>query len=517
MKTLEKRRNVKNGIARLIIVAIAFFVELLTAYGIFIRLNEYAEWISIATRFVGFIIVLGIYSSDKTSTIKMPWIMLIAATPIAGVFLYLMIGLNPRLRGKKRKYNLLHEGYTSKLESSEKVREQLQCNHPYSYRISEYISKYSGFPLFKVKELTYYSSAEDGLNSQKEAFRNAKKYIFIEYHAIENAQIWQEIQSILEEKARKGIDVRVLYDDMGSIGFVNTDFAKQLRSKGIKCKVFNAFVPGLNLFLNNRDHRKITVVDGEIAFTGGYNLADEYFNIKKPYGFWKDTGIKVTGSAVSSFAAMFLEMWSLVEKNKVLLDDDLLLNCGQGDRETSDGYVQPYGESPMVEEKLAENIYIGMIEAAKDYVWFVTPYLILTDEMISALTNAAKRGIDVRIITPGIPDKKIIYSVTRSFYHVLCKNGVKVYEYSPGFCHCKMCVSDDERAINGTINLDYRSLYHHFENGCYFMNCDAIFEMKKDYEQMCMESKEVTAFYADGLGTFLSIKQMLLRFVAQLL
>lgn len=517
MKTLEKRRTVKNGIARMVIVAIAFVIEVAMVYGAFAGLNKYAEWISIATRFVGFVIVLCIYSSDRTSTIKMPWIMLIAATPIAGVFLYLMIGLNPRLRGKKRKYNILHKFYTSKLESNEKIKEQLRCINPYSYRISEYISNYGGFPLFEIKELHYYKSANDGLAAQKEAFKHAKNYIFIEYHAIENAQIWQEIQIILEEKAQEGIDVRVLYDDMGSIGFVNTDFARQLRKKGIKCEIFNAFVPGLNLFLNNRDHRKITVVDGEIAFTGGYNLADEYFNIKNPYGFWKDTGIKVTGRAASSFTAMFLEMWSLADKSKEPSDDDLLLNCGQDVTDEPAGFVQPYGESPMVEEKFAENIYISMIEAAKDYVWFVTPYLILTDEMISALTNASKRGVDVRVITPGIPDKKIIYSVTRSFYHVLCKNGVKVYEYSPGFCHCKMCISDDERAISGTINLDYRSLYHHFENGCYFTNCSAVLDMKKDYEGMCMDSKEVTAYYADGLGTFLSFKQLLLRFVAQLL
>ena len=325
------------------------------------------------------------------------------------------------------------------------------------------------------------------------------------------------VEKVLERKVKEGVEVRVVYDDLGSIGFVNTDFAQALRKKGIQCHVFNAFVPGLNVFLNNRDHRKRTIIDGEIAFTGGYNIANEYFGLEKPYGYWKDTGLKLTGPIVNNFVSMFREMWAVTDKKKNKVVDENTYFINHMEPIAENGYVHAYGETPMKDEKLAENVYISMIEAAKDYIWFVTPYLILTDEMIHAFTVAAKRGVDVRIITPGIPDKKIIYSVTRSYYHVLCKNGVQIYEYTPGFCHCKMCVSDDERAICGTINLDYRSLYHHFEDGVFLCNCETVFDIKSDFEEMLVQSHNVSEEYATGTSSVLKVKQLLLRFVAQLL
>ena len=319
----------------------------------------------------------------------------------------------------------------------------------------------------------------------------------MEYHAIEDAESWRAIQGILEERVRAGVEARVFYDDMGSIGFVNTDFVKRLEAKGIKAKVFNPFMPGLNLFLNNRDHRKITVIDGRVGFTGGYNIANEYFNLTHPYGHWKDTGVKLVGPAVQSLTTAFLEMWNASAEHDV--DDTMFRKYLPQVLPNPDaqGFVQPYADNPMDDYPVGEDVYISVAEYAKDYAWFVTPYLIITDEMEHALRLAARRGVDVRIITPGIPDKKMVYGLTRSYYYNLVRSGVRVFEYAPGFCHCKMSVADDALATCGTINMDYRSLYHHFENGCLYYGCDAVADTKADFEWMFGQSREVTEQYRD--------------------
>ena len=295
----------------------------------------------------------------------------------------------------------------------------------------------------------------------------------------------------------------------------NNSVITKEKSASVKNGVWRLVI-ALNLFLNNRDHRKLTVIDGRVGFTGGYNLANEYFNLTHPYGHWKDTGIKITGDAVRSLTVTFLEMW-----NAVRGDDH---NDRDYDRylprydyyAEEDGFVIPYADSPMDREQVGENVYISVAGYAKDYAWFATPYLILTDEMSHALSLAAKRGVDVRIITPGIPDKKLVYFITRSYYQPLVAGGVRIFEYTPGFSHCKMSIADDRIATCGTINLDYRSLYHHFENGCLFAYCSAVAEVKKDFEKTMAECREVTAEYmAPGAGR--QLKQLILRLFAPLM
>lgn len=338
----------------------------------------------------------------------------------------------------------------------------------------------------------------------------------MEYHAIEDAESWQSIQEILEERAAAGVEVRVFYDDMGSIGFITTDFVERLRKRGIKAKTFNPMAGFLNIVLNNRDHRKITVVDGKVGFTGGYNIANEYFNITHPFGHWKDTGVRLEGPAVRSLTAAFLEMWNAGNNSSTDDDDFSRWLPAVAPVAEARGFVQPYADSPLDDKRVGENVYISVVESAQDYAWFVTPYLIITDEMTHALGLAAQRGVDVRIITPGIPDKKIVYSMTRSYYYSLVRNGVRIFEYTPGFCHCKMSVADDILATCGTINLDYRSLYHHFENGCMYSDCDAVADTKADFEWMFAQSREVTDIYADpAAGRYLH--HLILRFFAALL
>ena len=355
-----------------------------------------------------------------------------------------------------------------------------------------------------------------GHGRQKEELRRAEHFIFMEYHAIEDAESWHAIQDILEERVRAGVEVRVFYDDAGSIGFVNTDFVDRLEAKGIKAKVFNPFMPGINLFLNNRDHRKITVIDGKVGFTGGYNIANEYFNLTHPYGHWKDTGVRLEGPAVKNLTAAFLEMWNASDERG---SDDKSYEQYFPEVPASldaQGYVQPYADSPMDDVQVGEDTYISAAEYAQKYVWFVTPYLIITDEMERVLGLAARRGVDVRIITPGIPDKKIVYSITRSYYHKLALCGVRIFEYTPGFVHAKMCVADDVLATCGTINLDYRSLYHHFENGCLYYDCDAVADTKADCEWMFAQSREVTKEYIDP-AIHLRLWHLILRLAAPLL
>ena len=271
------------------------------------------------------------------------------------------------------------------------------------------------------------------------------------------------------------------------------------------------------MFLNNRDHRKITVIDGKVGFTGGFNLANEYFIMTQPYGMWKDTGICLEGDAVKSLTLTFLEMWNAVsDKDADDVDVEKYLTPS-GYRARQAGFVQPYADIPSVDEQVGEVVYISIINKAEKYCWFITPYLIITDEMTHALTLAAKRGVDVRIITPGIPDKKKVYRETRSFYHNLVKHGVRIYEWTPGFCHAKMSVADDKMATCGTINLDYRSLYHHFENGCFLADCDAVLEIRDDLIRTMGESREVTEQYKEGRSAGLRLGQLILRLFAELL
>lgn len=514
--TYEKSEETKNGVARLVVTIIAILLEVLLIVGLFLWLSQYAEWIAIGSRILAAILVLSIYSQEKTSSMKTPWIILIMIVPVVGTVLYIMIGINYFTRTMKKRYEEVDRILFSLLPDDRGTIDELEKRDKGAANIAKYIHNYGFYPTYHDSDIEYYSEAADGLEAQKAELRKAKKFIFMEYHAIENAESWHGIQEILEEKVKEGVEVRVFYDDMGSIGFINTDFVKRMTARGIRCRVFNPFIPGLNLFLNNRDHRKITVVDGLVGFTGGYNLANEYFGLTEPYGKWKDTGVKITGQAVKSLTVAFLENWNAIRGDDDNDTDFLQYLPDTGHQQEEDSFIIPYADIPMDKEQMGENVYMSVAEYARDYVWFITPYLILTDEMTHVLGLAAKRGVDVRVITPGIPDKKLVYSITRSYYHSLVKNGVRVYEYTPGFCHCKMCVADDKVATCGTINLDYRSLYHHFENGCLYYGCKAVSDTRKDFEDIMAVSEEVTEKYLDN-KMWIKSKHVILRLIAPLM
>ena len=515
--TFEGKKKTENGTKRLIFTAVSILLEIVFLLFLFTKVSEYATIIDWATRIVAIFLVLGLYSMDKTSSMKMPWIILMLAFPILGVSLYLLVGLNGSTKKMRARYEEIDKKLLPYLPDNRQILEWMKKESPQAGAIASYLTNYSCYPVYQNTDVTYYDEAIKGLDAQLEDLSKAEKFIFMEYHAIEDEEAWQRIQTVLEDRVKAGVEVRIFYDDMGSIWFVNMDFATKLKSLGIKCRVFNPILPGLNMFLNNRDHRKITVIDGKVAYTGGYNLANEYFNITHPYGIWKDTGIRMEGDAVKSMTVAFLEMWNAAGnvKSKELVPEKYVLNYAYQAQQR--GYVQPYADSPLDGEQVGEEVYISMVNKAEKYCWFITPYLIITDEMTHALTLAAKRGVDVRIITPGIPDKKMVYSVTRSFYHNLVKHGVRIYEWTPGFCHAKMSVADDRMATCGTINLDYRSLYHHFENGCFLADCDAVLEIRDDLIRTMGESREVTEQYKEGRSAGLRLGQLILRLFAELL
>ncbi|MBR1669867.1 MAG: cardiolipin synthase [Butyrivibrio sp.] len=515
--TMERDAAVKNGVFRMIIAIISILINVFIFVWGFFWADKTLWWFSAVVSLISFLVVLGIYSQQKTPSIKMPWIMIILAIPVAGIALYMLVGMNRGTRSMRERYKKIDEVLLPLLPENRDAQKELEQKNKHIAGITRYLKKYSGYPLYNNTDITYYDDAAKGLEAQKEDLKKAKEFIFMEYHAIQDAESWHGIQDILEEKVKEGVEVRVFYDDMGSIGFITTDFVKRLNAKGIKAKVFNPFMPGLNLFLNNRDHRKITVIDGKVGFTGGYNLANEYFHLTTPFGFWKDTGLRLEGDAVRSLTITFLEMWNAVKENDAgdVTFKRFLKKYDYTAKEK--GFILPYADSPLDNEQVGEEVYMSIAETARDYVWFVTPYLIITDEMNHILSLAAKRGVDVRIITPGIPDKKIVYSLTRSYYNGLARNGVRIFEYTPGFCHAKMCVSDDFVATCGTINMDYRSLYLHFENGCLYADCRAVTKTKEDFEEMFAASKEVTDYYRSGRGALLRFSQLILRLAAPLM
>lgn len=512
-KTLEGKVKTRNGIKRLFFVALSFLAEILIVLLLVTALSSYEKWINIAIRAAATVIVLVLYGKNKTSSLKMPWIVLILTIPIIGTALYFLIGMNGGTKRMRKRYAKINEIIFKKLPSDSNIINKLAQKDLSIANIARYITAHSNYPLYQNSDVIYFDSAEKGLEAQLEEMKKAEKFIFMEYYAIENASVWRKIEKVLVEKVAQGVEVRVFYDDLGSISFINSDFASRLLSLGIDCRVFNPFAPGLNVFLNNRDHRKLTVVDGKVGFTGGYNLAEEYFNITSPFGKWKDSGVKITGEAVKSLTMMFLEMWNAVKRSdksdtefeRFLPETEYTAN--------EDCFIQPYADIPIDDEQIGEEVYISLLNRAERYCYLMSPYLIITDEMSHAISLAAKRGVDVRIVTPGIPDKKMVYRVTRSFYSRLVVNGVKIYEWTPGFCHAKMCVVDDKMAVCGTINLDYRSLYHHFEDSCFIAFSKSVFKIRKDFEKTFSESREVTENYK-GRKSVIRLSDLVLRLFA---
>ncbi len=479
----------KNTHGRVFLVALALLLQLAYLIYILFAAGNYNIILYTLLKVISFLVVAHVINSESNPSVKLAWVVPILIFPLFGGVIYLMFGVKHPIRDKKFLYKKADE-LTSEFNTNDsEVINELESINGHIAGQCRYLSK-SGFPVYKNTLTEYFPLGDVNFPVLLDRLSKAEHFIFMEYFIIEEGEMWGKILDILKEKAACGVDVRLIYDDVGCMFKLPDDYYRQIESYGIKCVVFNPFKPFLSAVMNNRDHRKITVIDGTTAFTGGINLADEYINKVNKFGHWKDNGVMITGEAVKNFSLLFLNQWNSLKPT----DNDIkkfIIPAKTGVHAESDGYVQPYGDSPLDNEICAENVYLNIINNSKKYVYIYTPYLIIDNETVTALTLAAKRGVDVRIITPGIPDKKIVYQLTRSYYPVLIKHGVKIYEYTPGFVHAKSFVCDDEVATVGSINLDYRSLYLHFECGCYFYRSRVVDELKKDYIETLQKSKPV--------------------------
>lgn len=433
------------------------------------------------------VFLLYLINKHERPSTKISWIIVILLAPVFGVPMYLMNG------GKRPVHRMDNKIKKAQAEIDDKLQRRygsIQIKQPASRMegTSYYLETVAKYPAYYHGDMVYYKSGEDAFLDILNELKQAKAYILIEYFIIAHGKMWNEILKILLEKAMQGVKIRIIYDDFGCMVTLPPDYERYLESlhENIKCMTFNSIVPVFAVRMNNRDHRKILVIDGKVAFTGGFNLADEYINEKVRFGYWKDTGLKITGNSVRSFVQMFFYLWNAFRKDK---EDILEYILPQEQLEQTDYCIQPYDDSPLDSKSTGEAVYLDMINQATSYVWIFTPYLILDDMMRMALCQASLRGVDVRIVTPAIPDKKTVFRLTRANYSVLWKAGVKIYEYTPGFIHAKSMLCDGKCGVVGTINLDYRSLYHHFENAVYFTHPKTLESLKKDCEETFSTSK----------------------------
>ena len=464
--------------SRMVIVGLLIAVQVVWFLVFLFRLTRYSVGINIFFTGLSVIALLFIINRRDNPAYKLAWAVPVLVFPLLGGLLYLMFGTKRPLKGLRNRLDTAKKRLHPDLKQSPGVLEEIQKQDARIAGQVRYLSGI-GFPVHKNTQAEYYESGEANFPVFVEELKKAEHFIFMEYFIIEEGVMWNTILDILKEKAAAGLDVRLIYDDVGCLNLLPSNYFKTMEEYGIQCIAFNPFIPIFSVVMNNRDHRKIMVIDGHTAFTGGINLADEYINVKKRLGYWKDTGIMLKGEAVWNLTVMFLETWNGIRPTDTDITCFKPQKWHSGEFE-SDGFVQPYGDSPLDEETVGENVYLNIINMAERYVYIFTPYLIIDHEMITALCLAAKRGVDVRIVTPNVPDKKIIFWMTQSYYSWLADAGVKIYQFTDGFIHAKCFVCDDEIATVGTINMDFRSLYLHFENGVLLYRNRAVMQVKKD-------------------------------------
>lgn len=465
--------------SRFFLAAFCIALEFVQLMAVFILLYEYFLPITIMGWIFHFGVLLYLINRDEIPEFKLPWLIILFLLPVIGAFVFMLLSSNETSKKTTERYE------RAKLELKPYQRQtaamkQLREADREAYAQASYLYKAAAMPCYGNSQTTYYPLGEDFFAALLDDLQTAEHFIFMEYFIVQEGKMWDPIHAVLREKAAQGVGVYVMYDDFGCMTTLPEHYYKQLCEEGIHCILSNKFTPILSNIHNNRDHRKITVIDGKIGYTGGLNLADEYINAYEKYGHWKDTAVRIQGEAVKNLTVLFLASWNTQSKVPVDCASYLeqLPESIQGR-----GYVIPFGDGPepLYADTIGKNVYLNMIHGAKRYLYITTPYLICDHELLSALRIAAKKGVDVRIITPHIPDKKAVFLMTRSNYRVLIQDGVKIYEYTPGFIHAKNFVCDDKFAVCGTINLDYRSLVHHFECGAWMYDTDCIGDMKADF------------------------------------
>ena len=507
------RRMLNLVFSRLVITVVLVLLQAFWLFAVFNWLSEYAQWISRTGLALSVIMCLALIRQDSTvPEFKISWMILFMLMPVQSGLLYLLWGNKRPVFGLRRRLERAGQAMDPTRRPDPAAEEQLEKADPRAAMTAKYLHDYAPAPVCSGTAVKYYPDGQSMFADMLPALRSAEHSIYVESFIIGMGEMWGQIHEILRQKAAAGLDVRVIYDDAGCLSLLPHNYAEILQADGIRAFSFNRCVPMLNLVMNNRDHRKIMVIDGQIAFTGGVNLADEYINKIVRFGYWKDSGVRLDGPGAASLANIFLTFWKAKYP-----DEDLDAGCDlpAAVPVETDCLVQPFADSPVDREAVAKNVYLELINQAQKRLYICTPYLILDNDLLSCLRLAAKRGVDVRIYTPGVPDKPTIYQLTRSYFPHLLRAGVKIYSYTPGFLHAKTWLVDDRIAAVGTVNLDYRSLYLHFENSVLLYGGAVLDDVRRDLAEIEKESAAVTL--ADcRTGFFGTLYSAVLRLVAPL-
>ncbi|MBR4622554.1 MAG: cardiolipin synthase [Ruminococcus sp.] len=505
-KGLKKLLFTRAGIFLLLIIVQVVVLSLVYNY-----FSNFKFWAVIDLLFI-LCMYFYLFNTDMDSSAKLTWCGLFLFFPAPTALFLLFTRLDIGHREEKRRLNQMIKESRKCLKQNPMTIVKEELINSGTNDLCFYLNRSGRFPIYENTEVKFFPLGEDKFNAMIPQLKAAKDFIFLEYFIIDEGLMWGTILKILIDKAAEGVDVRVMYDGMCEITTLTGDYPEQLAKYGIKCKPFSRIRPFISTSYNNRDHRKILVIDGKVAFNGGVNLADEYINRIERFGHWKDTAVMLKGEAVQSFTLMFLQMWNMTEAEPKWDESRLLFPAPK-----TDGFVMPYCDQPLDGERVGESVYMDILYRSISYVHIMTPYLILDNELEAALKYAAKRGVEVKIILPGIPDKTTAYSLAKKHYKSLLDAGIEIYEYTPGFVHAKVFVSDDEKAVIGTINLDYRSLYHHFECATYLYRTACISEIEADYQETLKKCRKVSYETIANEKLSIKIKGSLLRVIAPLL
>ncbi|MCD8180073.1 MAG: cardiolipin synthase [Firmicutes bacterium] len=494
----------------MLLLQIAVFVAM------FIWISDYSVAITGFSTVLSAILVIYEINRTEESTFKMTWITLISIIPIFGALFYIYTRARTITRNIRDDYTRAQELNKKYLPRDEEVMKNLALLDKREYSFAGYLEKYGGSPAFSNTAVQYYPIGEKMYEDMKKELLKAERFIFMEFFIINSAdKMWREVLEILRQKVKQGVEVRLMYDAMGCLTTLPVRYNETLERYGIKCRVFSPIVPLISTHQNNRDHRKIVVIDGKTAFSGGINLADEYINQKERFGHWKDTGIMLKGDAVAGYTAMFFEMWNV--NNESIEDGGEYINASKGNPADAAGFVIPFGDTPLDDIYVGKRAYIHNLDNASEYTYIMTPYLVIDDEMFESMKYAAQRGVDVKIIMPHIPDKPYAFYLARTYYKELLDVGIEIYEYTPGFVHAKMSISDGRKAIVGTINHDYRSLYLHYECAAYMVDVPAVIDIERDFKDTLALSQKITYEDIKKFNPFTKLLGHVMRLIAPLI
>lgn len=509
----------KMVFSRIMVIVLLLLLQIGVLVAGFQWMGQYMSYIMTGFTALSVILVIYVINKEDDPAYKLVWMIPLCAVPVFGALLYLFVELNLGGMSLKRRFRKSMLETAPYRKTSPEVQAHLEEQDRDFSNLAAYLRRCCGYPAFENTAVTYFPLGEDKFRQLLIDLKAAEKFILLEYFIIEQGEMWDSILEVLKEKANEGVEVRVMYDGMCSLVNLPMHYPERLRQWGIQARVFSPIHPLLSTAQNNRDHRKIVSIDGRIAYTGGVNLADEYINMRVRFGHWKDVAVRLEGDGAQGFTMLFLQSWNMLGI-KPSPYEPYMIPQKPADlpvEERKRGFVIPFGDAPGDNETVGENVYMDILYHAKDYVHIMTPYLIIDSEMERALVYAAKRGVDVRIILPHIPDKKYAFYIARTYYPMLLHAGVKLYEYRPGFVHAKSFVSDDEKAVVGTINLDYRSLYLHFECGVYLYQNPVVEEIEKDYQETLSKCIRVDMDYYKSINVLEKLAGRVLRLFGPLM